>query len=239
MVVTRKVSIKRHILAIILAVLIFLTGISLGAFVNTERTEQLEEKTELSKLDFDSLQVQYLFLTSSLETEKSCLAAAVTLEENVNLLEVLGNKLTKYIRDQVLTDEPGFRLLKREYTLAELRYWLFAEKFKEACDSDTVTILYFYSSDNTCSSCETQGVILDYLKGMFKDKLLNFALDSDFTGEPMINIIKNTYNITKTPTLIINNKKYEGFYSKEEITHIICPLYKDELYICEGVGDKE
>ncbi|MCG2718464.1 MAG: hypothetical protein L6408_06500, partial [Nanoarchaeota archaeon] len=104
MVVTRKVSIKRHILAIILAVLIFLTGISLGAFVNTERTEQLEEKTELSKLDFDSLQVQYLFLTSSLETEKSCLAAAVTLEENVNLLEVLGNKLTKYIRDQVLTD---------------------------------------------------------------------------------------------------------------------------------------
>jgi len=233
--VTRKISTKRHVLAIILAVLIFVTGVTLGAFVNKERVDDLQQKSDLSRMDFDSLQVQYLFLTSVFEKEKNCKAAETILEENVNSLEVLGSKLSNYISEQVLTNEEGFISLKREYTLAELRYLLFAKQFKESCDSDNVIILYFYSNED-CDSCETQGVILSYLKGKFKDKLLNFALDINFVQEPMITILKNTYDINETPTLIINDEKYEGFYSQEELIQIICPLYKSEIPECKNIG---
>ena len=236
--VTRKISVKRHVIAVVLAILIFLTGISLGSFLNQERANTLGDGMELSKLDFDSLQIQYLFLTSALEKEKDCIASATILEENVNILDTLGNKLSKYIKSQVLTDEEEFKSLKREYTLAELRYWLLAKKVKEACNSDTQLILYFYS-DATCESCPTQGVILSYLKGIFKDNLLNFALDYDFTREPMIKIMKNKYDITKTPTLIINDKKYEGFYSKEELLNILCPLYKKDIQACKELINKK
>ena len=232
--VKRKISVKRHIIAVVLSILIFLIGISLGSFLNQERADILKDNMDINKLDFDSLQVQYLFLNSILEKEKNCIASATILEENVNILETLGGKLGNYIQSQVLTDEEEFKSLKREYTLAELRYWLFAKKVKEACNSDIQLILYFYS-DATCESCSTQGVVLSYLKGIFKDNLLNFALDSEFTQEPMIKILKNTYDITKSPTLIINDKKYEGFYSKEELLNILCPLYKKEIPVCNGV----
>ncbi len=224
-------------MALILAVLVFLTGISLGSFINQERAENLQKDTEISKLDFDSLQVQYLFLNSIIEKEKNCIAAATALDENIKSLEILGSKLTTYMSEQLITQEEDFETLKREYTLAEFRYWLFAKKFKESCNADNVLILYFYSNKD-CEYCSTQGVILSYLKGYFKDKLLNFALDIDFNKEPMIRIVKNTYNVTKTPTLVINEKKYEGFYSKEELLHIICGLYKTEIPECEGVEKK-
>lgn len=232
----RQVSKKKHIIAASLAIAIFLMGLFLGVIVNKQRAAVTGQKTEISKLDYDSLQVQYLFLTSILENEENCVAASKALEENINELGILGNKLDSYMRDQAIFNEESFRTLKREYILAELRYWLFAKKVKAVCKGDGVSILYFYS-DIVCDKCRTQGVILSYLKGKLEDKLLNFALDFDFVQEPMINILKTSYGITTIPTLVIDEKKYEGFYTEEELLYIICPLYKEKLTVCEDKGE--
>lgn len=226
--VIRKVSKKRHLLAISLAIIIFLIGLSLGSVLNKSRVSFLETSAKEEKLDLESLQVQYLFLTSVLENEKNCLAAAKTLDEGIYTLGILSSKLDEYIKDQKIFTEEEFVSLKREYILAQLRYWLFAEKIKSVCNYDSVTILYFYS--NLCESCRTQGVILTHLKSIFQDKLLNFAFDYDFINEPMINIVRESYNLTTTPVLIIDGKKYEGLRTEEELIKLICGSLKEEEF---------
>ena len=72
-----------------------------------------------------------------------------------------------------------------------------------------------------------------YFKNKFGDKLLIFPIDVDYEeNEPVITILEKQYKITKTPTLVIEDKKYEGIINEEELKKIICTSFKHEDEIC-------
>ena len=98
--------------------------------------------------------------------------------------------------------------------------------------------MYFYSN-NDCSDCRTQGVILSFLKDKFKERLLIFSLDSDFTEEPLLGLVKRSFNITKSPTLIISEDKIEGFIDKDKLLNILCSKYNDieDVKECSSSGN--
>ena len=48
----------------------------------------------------------------------------------------------------------------------------------------------------------------------------------------MINIFKEEYNIAKVPTIIIENKKFEGLTTKEELGKLICSYYNNKPSEC-------
>lgn len=228
----REMKKSRYLIAFFLSLCIFIIGVLIGVVISGERASYLEEINTIQRLGYDSLQLQSLYLTSALDVENNCLAALSTLDENVNNLVKAGGELTSFL-EQVGMDENKVLLIKREYILAQIRYWLLAERVKEECDIDTVSILYFYSNEE-CADCSAQGLILTYLKHNLKDKLLVFSFDSDFSDEPMIGILKRTYNITKVPSLVIGETKYEGLIKRDNILDVICPFYKEEVDICEG-----
>lgn len=230
--VARKIKKSRYLIAFLLTAAVFTIGILIGLLVNTERTSFLEKENKLQRLDYDSIQLQYLYLTNILAQDRDCLSATKALEKQISDLGVLGNKLENFIEDGTANID-DYNLLKREYTLAELRYWFFIKNIKEICNSDNVGLLYFYSNNN-CNECRTQGTILGKVKSDLKDNLLIFALDYDFSEEPMLNIIKERYNVNKLPTLIIDNEKYEGLQDDEDLLRIICPKYEGDLTACEA-----
>ncbi len=229
--VARKIKKSRYLIAFLLTAAVFTIGILIGLLINTERTSFLERENKLQRLDYDSIQLQYLYLTNTLKKDQDCLSATKALEKQISDLGVLGNKLENFIEDGTANID-DYNLLKREYTLAELRYWLFIKNIKDICDSDNVGLLYFYSNNN-CDECRTQGLILGKVKSDLKDKLLVFSLDHDF-NEPLLNIIKDRYNVTKLPALIIDDEKYEGLHDDEDLLRIICPRYQGNLTICQA-----
>ncbi len=90
---------------------------------------------------------------------------------------------------------------------------------KEKCKTDDIIILYFYSIP--CPDCIQQGLVLDDLReSVFKDKLKVFVLDIN-VEEPMIDILKKTYNITQTPSFVLQDKSYTGFVDKNSFINII------------------
>ena len=230
MVEIRKIKKSRYLVAFLLAASVLTIGILIGLLINTERTSFLEKENKLQRLDYDSIQLQYLYLTNTLEKDRDCTSATKSLEKQISDLGILGNKLENFIQSSTAKAE-DYNLLKREYTLAELRYWLFINNIRQICNDDTVALLYFYSNNN-CNECRTQGVVLSKVKADLKDKLLVFALDYDFNEEPLLNIIKNKYNVNELPTLIINDEKNEGLKSYEDLLKIICPRYKQNLDVC-------
>jgi len=227
----REFNKKRYIIAALLTLFIFILGLMLGLVIEGKRVQYIESVNRIEKLDYSSLQLQYAYI-DQLSQEKNCDAVSKTFESSVKSLIETSGRLENYEQNANLNKE-DLHALKREYILAQLNYWLLAQRTKKICNRDLVTILYFYSTDKECPDCEKQAFILTYLKNEFKDKLLIFALDSTYADEPMIEMLKGQYEISRYPTLIIEGHVFEDFISKDKILGIICPLYKEGIDYCK------
>ncbi len=229
--VREKINRSRYILALFITALVFVSGVFLTFLLNNERADFISQESRVQNLNFDSLQMQYLYM-DMVKSEGNCEAATATLEKNIIELDKMRERLEKYNEATYSGNNEEFNLLRREYTLAELRYWMFVKQAKEICPMDAVTLLYFYGAG--CESCGAQGTILTHLKSKFENKLLVFALDADFKDEAMIDILKASYEIKVVPTLIIEDKKYEDMQTEGQILKVICSYYKQPTPECEG-----
>ncbi|MBI2135105.1 hypothetical protein HYU09_03875 [Candidatus Woesearchaeota archaeon] len=228
--VKRKTSKEKYIVAALITGGIFTLGLLLGLLVDGQRAAYIGEISRQQNLDFSSLQLQYAYI-DQLSQENNCQAVSKTFEKNIEELENTRLRLENFDQDATLNKQ-DFDLLKREYILAQIRYWLLAERTKDLCGNDAVSILYFFSDEQECQQCDSQAFILTFLKKQFKEKLLIFSFDSKFSQEPLISILQSTYDITKYPTLIIGGKKYEGITGRDDILGEICRHYKQRTEEC-------
>jgi len=60
----------------------------------------------------------------------------------------------------------------------------------------------------------------DLRKEYFKDKLRVFVLNVD-TDESIVQVLKKTYNITETPSIVIRESTYIGLMEREKLSEII------------------
>ncbi len=219
---------KRHILAFFITLLIFSVGILLGSKLTSDRIEFTKTDIERQQVEYESLQMQLLYLTG--QEGKNCEVLLNTLERNIYDLENSRIKLENYIQGQEGGD---YKTIKRDYMLTEIRYWLLANEAKEVCPNDLATVLYFYETTDSCFDCSAQGYILTYLKSIFGEKLLVFSLDVNF-NEPMVQILKENYEIEKLPTVLVGEKIFTGLTKKEELINELCHSYSDASFdACE------
>ncbi len=223
--VKRKISKNKYFFAFIITLVVFSLGLLLGLVIESKRIQLIELQDQQQKLDFNSLQSQYQLIDLFGE-EKNCAALKKTFEESIKNLGKSRVKLENYLENSNL-NKKEFGLLKREYTLAQINFWLLTKKTKDVCNLEHADIFYFYGDDSQCSDCADQAYVLTYLKDKMGPQLLNFVFDSQLTNEPLVDILKESYNITKYPTLVINGKKFDGFISKDKILEEICPSFKN------------
>jgi len=216
----RNVHKRRYLLAALLTFLVFSMGLMLGLVIEGKRVEVSRERADEQRLDLGSLQLQYAYI-DQLAQEGNCDALAKNFDKNINTLEESRVKLESYY-DGAAVNKQEFDIIRREYTIAQFNYWLFAKKYKELCDAEIVTILFFYDDEEVCNKCNDQGFVLSYLKNIFEDDLLNFAIYGRYDAEPMVSILKNTYEVTQYPSLVIEDEKYEGFLDQDEVRTLIC-----------------
>ena len=216
----RTLNKKRYAFAAILTILIFTLGIMLGLIIEGKRFDLSQQRITEQRLDLSSLQLQYAYI-NQLTQEKNCPALTVSFNDNVNTLEQSRERLENYHKSASI-NKADFNLIKREYLIAQLNYWLLAKKYAQLCNASVTTILFFYDNEEDCNKCNDQGFILSYLKNTFKEQLLNFAIHGKQEQEPMVNILKDTHQINTYPTLIIQNQKIEGFINKEQLQKKIC-----------------
>jgi thiol-disulfide isomerase/thioredoxin len=220
----------RYIFAGVITIIIFSLGFTLGIITSGYKLEYIERLYKNQAVGYESLQLQYLYLENikGLEKNETCAIIKEILRNNLITLSSALEILQRYEKTGDINNE-DYILLKRMLLLANIRYFLLAEKDKENCDSDAVSILYFYSKN--CNICPDQGYILSQLKAKFEEKLLVFPIDTNM-DEPIVNILVKQYDVKRFPTLIIEGKKIEKFLSMNEVLSEICPLYKEKYADC-------
>lgn len=220
----RTISTDKYVIAGIITALIFGLGLTLGLILEDARYGLIQRVNQDQEVRYLSLQLQYLFLTS-FHNENSCPILTATLQETISDLSSSLNEVISF-EEKKSRNEKKKITVERRYLLDNLRYWLLAKESKKKCNMDIVPIIYFYNKE--CDSCADQGTILTFYKNLFEDRLLVFPINLDLAEhEPMAKIVQSQFNVTKFPTLIIDNTKFEGVVDKERMQEFICTSLRE------------
>jgi hypothetical protein len=180
--------------------------------LDTTKVNDLVTNINQNELNTESYSVEKDFLTT-FGGDKCSLSSprVIALSEE---LGKIGRLLTKYESSNVI-EKSEFNYLKRRYFLLEIKAYALFTSLKKECNYNYTTILFFYDSNNDFSA--RQGYVLDALVNINPDTNI-FSFDRAFTGDPTLETVKIHYNITTSPTLVINGKmKQEGLIDLETL----------------------
>jgi len=222
----RKVNKRRYLLAFIITAAIFFIGFFFGFLMDLTRINYFQSVNDVNQMNIRSLQLQNDLVKSS-SGPNQCAAFRVMFNKAIVELEQNRERLELY-NQQSKVRSSDFDTLRREYTLSQVNFWLISKSLQESCpnSSDFVTIIYFYSDDKNCPLCANQAAVLDYYKAQLKENLLIFAIDEKLDQqEPIVGMLKQTYNVATYPTLVVGNTVFNNFVDKPKMQEILCARY--------------
>ena len=210
----RKISYSVYVAAFLISAGIFVLGIFVGQAIGNSNLEKISGEVNSASSRLESIQFLYLSDNASASFCPLYNAEVDSLDKDI---ETIGYKLTYLEEERGVYDNE----LKKKYFVLEAQSHLISKKINSLCGDSRILLINFYSNKN-CERCKEQGIEVlkarDALNGKIAVKL--FSFDGDLYS-PISQSYKNQYGITKYPTLIINDKKYEGFYNVQELVEIL------------------
>lgn len=196
--------------------LVFSLGLLFSNTIDDTRASSLENSMEENLLQIESQNLQLTYLKSG--QVESCSALKTGLN---NIIRGYNDRLSRVqqYQDNSIFKKEQFEDITRRYVLSGIRYWMFAQQLRTECGYEANTVLFFTTSleAEDCEECQRQGRQLDLLKQRHRDKLLVFSIPTTM-DDGMVNILKDQYNVTDTPVLVINGDDVlEGYHSRAEI----------------------
>lgn len=190
--------------AFVLAAIVFAIGFLLGSAFEENRLEDINEfysKSEVSLMDV-------LALNSLTEVEDS--SCGVLMASNIEFADKVYEEarlLERYDASERLSD--NFKLAHQRYDLLRTFLWINSMKIEEKCDGDfsSVVYLYEYESDDLTKKA-TQNVwskILFDLKQKRGNEIVLIPIAGD-TDLSSLNALKERFNISELPVVIVNNE---------------------------------
>ena len=226
----RKRSLKKYFLAFVLTVVVFSLGAVVGILLEAARLEDTRQITLNEKVNLQSLQLQQRYIESGIA---DCNALNQILEANIDDLTRKMGIIADYEKKAFL-NEKEFNLQLRDYFLTEMQFLFVSQEIDKKCEKDNVKILYFYDE----STFDTQGKVLDYLRKLFKGKVMIFSFNSAFEQEPMIRTLLASYGITEYPSVVVENRVFQGHTNVETLREEICREFRKvgkRIEECAGV----
>ena len=204
---------KIIITALLITIALFGGGLMTGYTISKGALSSFDSSIEDIINDVENFQLQFLFLDVLGEDATCPLLEELVSDINTDSYDI-GARLEKYGADKIDLDVEEYRELKKKYSRLLVGYWLLSKKMQDVCGSGTNTVVYFY--EGNCPECDTQGFILTHLKEKYGERLLVFALDGNI-DEPSVQILKDYYDISIYPTIIVNGQSYGRLYTTDEL----------------------
>lgn len=205
-----------YIVAGVMSLIIYLSGIFTGFYIQKSTIEYTEQRIQLLQRRVENVQLEYMYL-STMGKDVSCNLLSVLVDETNKELWDIGKQLVSL--ENTKENPERISELTSEYSLLSVRAWILNSYTTERCEENKVVILYFYSVP--CLECIQQGRILDELREkIFGDKMRVFVLNTN-SNEAIVQDLMKTYDIIKTPSLVAGNSTYIGLVDKDELKNII------------------
>lgn len=201
--------------AAVFTALVFLAGLSAGYVLDVQRTDYLADEIRQANLEGDRFLVGQQYIDD--RSANSCETMESYLSELSNTTRELGNDL-RNLGEAGMFKQQSYDHLKQKYYIYQLRTWMAISEYRDKCDENVVTVLYFFT-ENTAS--QQQGPVLTQARQRHPERVFVFTFDMDADKTPIVDIVERDYNITQGPSLVINGDVHEGFVPLNELNNII------------------
>ncbi len=189
--------------AFIIAMILFWSGILLGAYFERSRINSVNDLYSTSEVEVNDFKLSSDMVFGGNLSCDSLNQEALSFADRI-YMEAL--KLEKFdSSNQIMSDS---FVLHKKYDLLRTMLWSEIIKNKKTC-GNLNTVVYFY--DYVDPSFETrtkQGVISNYLADLKNRKgddivLIPVAVDTDLSS---LNILLERYNVTSFPSVLVNER---------------------------------
>lgn len=202
----------KYIFVLLLTVGIFAVSWYVSLSFNQRKISELRTIQDKVATDLLSSETQFDLLE-----EMSCqdIGSSSFLSQEIG---ALADKLS--YSEQNVGAEDQITVLKKQYSILEVKDFLLSKRIGERCGHPPTTIFYFYSSKDACEDCAKQGYVLDSLRQTYPTvRIYSFDYNLDLST---IRALKSLYKVEEhLPALVINGKTVSGFKSVEEVTALL------------------
>jgi thiol-disulfide isomerase/thioredoxin len=204
---------KRYIVSFIITVVLFILAFYLSNQLANKKVDQVRVIQDKISTDILSTETRFILLGSS-----SCKHIESNDEFEAELNSELSDmaRRVKFMENQLGYDDERVLLIKNQYALFQIKDYLLHKQLSERCGEKITTILYFHNPK--CEDCKDQSLVLDEINNKYPSVRI-YWLDTD-SNTPALTTLISMFDITSTPTILIGEKKYEGFQSIEKLSAI-------------------
>lgn len=209
----RSVNFHKYIIALLITSFIFGVAYLLAQYMYAQRVDSVKAIEDGINRNILESEIQYQLLTD----------AACEIDNNTLLtaeMNTLAQKL-QYMEEQQGVDTPEVLSLKKYYTLLQVKNYLLVKESAKQCDTNPVSILYFYSNTGDCGeACKKEGYVLTDLRQAYPG-LHVYAFDYNL-DLGVIKTLRDIYKLDNAlPALVINRQPYYGFKNQAQIENLI------------------
>lgn len=206
---------NKYILVFVITSVMFFGGFFVSNYLSRKKIDNLALIEDKIAINILSLETQFDLLKESLCRERDDIALSKELGALENKISYAEDNLG-YFDEQVIE-------LKKYYSLLEIKDYLLFNKIKKECNSDQVSVLYFYSNKNDCEKCAKEGYILTHFRQKYPE-IRVYSFDYHLDVSP-VNTLISLYGVKNDlPAIMVNNNVYYGYMDAAAMEEIILPL---------------
>ncbi len=198
---------SKAVAALAITILIFLSGFILGNLSLSSKIGAVQDLQ--NEIYTESIGFEVLF-----DLAENNLCDEQNIAEINYQLTDFGERLA-YLEKQ----DADITSLKNQYNSLEIKHFLLINKINKQCRDKYDTILYFYGPASECKACLLQGLELSTIKSQ-NPEIMIYSFDYNSNFAPVKTLV-NQYNVQTIPTLVINGKNYEEFFTRYEIVALV------------------
>lgn len=190
--------------AFILAIFIFALGIFLGYLIEMNRTNDVITLYQQSELDMLDIKAQENIMNLK---QIDC---SLFFNEMLNFADRTYNEAKLLERYEGANEmSQGIVLQHKKYDLLRTGLWIDSIKFRERCDINFSTVIYFYEYNSEDMEIKSAQTVFSKKLGEIKEKLggqvILFPIAANMNISS-ISYLLAEYNITNLPSVLINEK---------------------------------
>ncbi len=201
----------KYLIVFLLTCGIFAISWYVSAYFSQKKITEIRDIQNKIAVDILSSETQY-----SLLEELSCadINSSIISDE----LLTLADRIT--YSEQNLSEQDDILLLKKQYTMLQVKDFLLKKRISERCKTPFISVLYFYGTKQSCADCERQGYVLDAAREKYPDlRIYSYDYNLDLST---IRALRSIYKVDEPlPVLVINGKTYSGFKTLEEVEALL------------------
>jgi hypothetical protein len=212
--------------ALVFTAIIFFIGLSIGFVLESSRSRVVETAALKSEIDFADQEIRSNLLSSGKVTCNESITDTFRFADKIYDESTI---LENYDSSSKFTNE--LNLIHKRYDLLRMILWQDSINSRTLCQDSFHTLVYFYDYntedlDKKAAQISVSRVLLS-LKYKYPEDILLIPLAANLDLDS-VNLTMNHFNLTSTPSILIDEKKVvSGLVSVEELENIIFDSNKE------------